>query len=104
MVYLCLVHYQKNMGLSFFIQHLDAHINSVRYNAMHKPIKYKDKYYVIRTWKSLDHLWKNMVTEMFLEPENIKKDKILFVMTLFDLQTKRTAACNVTKRINREKK
>ena len=73
MVYLCLVHYQKNMGLSFFIQHLDAHINSVRYNAMHKPIKNKDKYYVIRTWKSLDHLWKNRVAEMFLEPENIKK-------------------------------
>ena len=45
-----------------------------------------------------------MVTEMFLELENIKKDKILFVMTLFDLQTKRTAACNATKRIKREKK
>ena len=94
----------KEHGLELFYTTLRYPHYSVRYNAMHKPIKYKDKYYVIRTWKSLDHLWKNMVTEMFLEPENIKKDKILFVMTLFDLQTKRTAACNVTKRINREKK
>lgn len=73
---------------------------TIRYNAMHKPIKYKDKYYVIRIWKSFDYKY---FWNPSWETDTANKDKILFVMTLFDLHTRMTEACHVAKRINRDK-
>lgn len=55
---------------------------SIRFNAMHKPIKYKNQNYLIQAWKSFDYKY---TWNPSWGINSVNKNKILFQMLVFDV-------------------